>query len=231
MATSSSLHAKGGFPLAQEPPDPWEALDIPPTWDRNKIRDAYLVQVRIHHPDQYRQDPSRYRIQEERMKTINQAYRWALDHPPAPPGAKSPGPRETAVTVCPDHHKTATRACRRCRRPLCLLCAGYRQLLCSKHFARAQQRRVRGRVLKEWGPLIALIVLLRSLGVPGLYTAGGILTYIAWLGFRFLLSRRWFGCLAVLMLPYSLVVAGIWSLLQSLKDWNRPVARSAQDRR
>jgi hypothetical protein len=158
------------------------------------------------------------------MKSINQAYRWALENPPTAspaPNSESPG---SAASVCQVHRKTATRECRRCRQPLCLLCPGYRQSLCQMHFAQAQRRRIRGRVLKEWGPLVALIVVLRALGAPGLYTAVGTLIYIAWLGFRFLMARRWFGCLALLLLPYSLVVAGIWSLYDSLKEWNRPTA-------
>ena len=77
------------------------------------------------------------------------------------------------------------------------------------------------RVVKEWGPLIAIIVIMRSTGLPGLYTAVALLAYLGWLGFRLLTTRRWFGCLALLLLPYSLVLAGAWSLVDSLRDWNR----------
>lgn len=211
---------KGGLPLAHENRDPWEVLDISPTPDPAKIRDAYLAQVRRHHPDQYRQDPTRYHQQEEQMKVINEAYRRALEEPPADLGT---GGRQPLVT-CPVHQQPSERHCRRCKQPLCVACSGYRQSLCHRHYQQARIRRARGRAFKEWGPLIGLIVVLRAVGLPGLYTGLAVLAYLAAIGLRLLLTRRWFGCLAMLLLPYSLVLAGIWSLFESLRDWNRPAA-------
>lgn len=155
------------------------------------------------------------------MKAINEAYQWAIKNPPQSragtrPAASSPqsGP------VCPEHHQPSVRQCRRCQTPICLGCKGFRQSLCNRHYEVARTRLARGRALKEWAPLIILVAVMRTLDLPGLYIGLGVLVYLGWLGFRFLMVRRWFGCLALLLLPYSLVLAGIWSLIESLREWN-----------
>lgn len=77
-------------------------------------------------------------------------------------------------------------------------------------------------MLQEWGPLVAMIVMLRLMGLAGLDISVAVLLYLAGLGFRLLLTRRWFGCLALLLLPYSLILAGVWSLVESVRDWHKP---------
>lgn len=220
---------KEDFPLTQNSRDPWEVLAIAPTADPARIREAYLVQVRLHHPDQFRLDPQRYHRQEEYMKTINEAYRWALEHPAQLLGPDNKGPRSAAAksAECPVHLRAAIRQCKRCHDPICLACTGFRQSLCDRHYQMARYRQARRRALKEWGPLILIVMGLRLLAVPSLYTAIAVLIYIAWLGLVFLLDRKWFGCLAFLLLPYSLVLAGVWSLFESLREWNHPPTKGA----
>lgn len=225
---------KGGFALAEQERDAWEVLGIPPTADADRIREAYLAQVRRHHPDQFRMDPVRYRQQEERMKTINEAYQWALHNPPQAksPGRGHAGQSPTAGTeppiICPEHQYQAVRRCKGCQQPICLGCLGVRQSLCNRDYRRLKTRQMRGRAFKEWVPLIAIIGGMRAFGLPGLDVALASLIYIAWLGFRFLRTRHWFGCLALLLLPYSLILAGIWSLIDSLRDWNRPFQETSK---
>lgn len=155
------------------------------------------------------------------MKVINEAYRWALAHPPAFDGHEAK--TEAEPVMCPIHRRPAWRQCRHCRRPICPACSGFRQSLCTRHYQRAQSRRARDRVIKEWGPLVAIIVILRLAGLPGLEVSVAVLIYVAYLGFRLLLARGWFGCLALLLLPYSLVLAGVWSLIESVRDWHAPL--------
>lgn len=200
-------------------------LGISPTSDPEKIREAYLARVREHHPDRYRLDPARYRHQEEMMKRINEAYDWALKHPPeTKPSATVARTSETGTPeppiMCPTHRYQALRRCKRCQQPLCVGCVGFRQSLCTRHHHRQKVVSHRLRVLREWGPLIAIIFGLRSIGLPGLDVGIATLIYLALLGLRLLLTHRWFGCLAVLLLPYSLVLAGLWSLWESVRAWN-----------
>ncbi|WP_338055104.1 J domain-containing protein [Sulfobacillus harzensis] len=203
-------------------------LGIPPTADKDTIREAYLARVKEHHPDRYRLDPSRYRQQEEMMKRINFAYEWALRHPPTttapgpthPPGSDRQGQRPDPPIMCPDHGYQAMGRCKRCGQPLCLGCLGFRRSLCNRHYQRQKIRAARSRTLGEWGPLIVIIFGLRALGLPGFDVAIAVLIYLALLGLRLLIRRHWLGCLALLLLPYSLVLAGVWSLWESLRDWN-----------
>jgi len=210
--------------------DPWETLGLTPTSNRERIREAYLTQVRQHHPDQFRSDPVRYQKQEEQMKRINEAYQWALKNPPittpstSQSSANPKAPPEPPL-MCPLHRYQAIRRCKRCRVPICLACVGVRESLCNLHYQKMLVRHARTRVLREWGPLIALIVIFRGIGLPDLETSVSALLYLAVIGFRFLLHHRWFGCLALLLLPYSLVLAGAWSLVESLRQWNGPVAK------
>ena len=198
--------------------DPWKVLGIQPTSDTERIREAYLIQVRQHHPDQFRADATRYHQQEERMKTINQAYQLALQYRPA--SASTANPRHDPPVICPDHRYQAVRRCKRCQKPICLGCLGVRESLCNRHYQNWVLRRARGRALREWSPLIALVAGLRIVNFPPLYVGIAVLIYLAYLGLGLLLRKHWFGCLAVLLLPYSLVLAGTWSLLESIKEWS-----------
>lgn len=215
--------------MAEQDRDPWKVLGITPTADKERLRQAYLAQVRQHHPDRFRRDAARYRQQEEYMKRINEAYQWALKNPPAaaPNPARAhhaaagrPGPAPEPPVVCPEHGYQAVRRCRMCDQPICLGCLGIRESLCTRHYQKFTTRGRHLRVLREWGPLIAIIFGLRSLGVPGLDVGIAVLIYLALLGVQLLWKRRWFGCLALLLLPYSLVLAGVWSLLESLREWS-----------
>lgn len=151
------------------------------------------------------------------MKIINEAYRWALEHP-GMPAATQP--------LCAAHYRAASALCRRCDKPICPLCPGFSRSLCVPHYQQMVVRQSRQRVLKEWGLLIAIIMGLRAVGLSGVLAAGVVGAYLAWLGLRFLVRRRWFGCLALLLLPYSLILAGVWSLFDSLKGWNEPTTRT-----
>ncbi len=214
--------------MAEQDRDPWKVLGISPTADKDRLRQAYLAQVRQHHPDRFRRDAARYQQQEEHMKRINEAYQWALKNPPS--GASdSPrvhhatgrtGPAPEPPLVCPEHGYQAVRRCRKCQQPICLGCLGFRESLCNRHHQKLATRARRLRVLREWGPLLAIIFGLRSVGVPGLDVGVAVLIYLAVLGVRLLWIRRWFGCLALLLLPYSLVLAGAWSLIESLREWS-----------
>jgi hypothetical protein len=215
--------ARRDFSLARDhKPDAWAILGIAPTRDSRRIRQAYLALARQHHPDQFRLDPARYHVQEERMKVINEAYHWALANPPESDAREAKSASTGDLIICAVHQRPATRQCRRCRNPICWACPGFRQSLCLRHYRLVQSHQARRRVIQEWGPLLALIATLRIIGWVGLEMTVVILVYLAGLGFRLLLTRRWFGCLALLLLPYSLIVAGVWSLVESVRDWHAP---------
>ncbi|MCY0864520.1 MAG: J domain-containing protein [Sulfobacillus sp.] len=203
--------------------DPWQVLGIGPTRDVEAIRQAYLNQVRQNHPDRFRSDPVRYRQQEERMKHINLAYQEALasaQAPPAPPPSTGPAPHAEAPVLCSVHRYPAGRRCKRCQAPICLACAGYQDMLCSTHWAQSVRSRRRNRVLREWLPVIAIIGVGRIVDVPRLMIGLALLIYIAYRGFTYLTAKRWWGCLALLLLPYSLILGGLWSLWESVRQWN-----------
>lgn len=209
--------------------DPWRILQIPPTRDMDKVRQAYLKQARLHHPDQYRKDPIRYRQQEDRMKEINLAYQTIQAGRAPFPRANEP-PSKTAARrtqqtayppACTRHRRPIVRFCIQCQSPLCPLCVGFSDFLCDAHWQKSHLKKHRGRALREWLPLIGGIVWLKSIGLsPGL-VLWTVLGYLAFLGFFQLKRARWFGCLAVLLLPYSLVLAGLYSLYESLAGWNK----------
>ncbi|MCY0878204.1 MAG: J domain-containing protein [Firmicutes bacterium] len=206
----------------------WKILGIEPTDDVERIRRAYMALVRQHHPDRFRLDPVRYRQQEERMKLINQAYEWALNHPP--PKANSTQNPGAATVLCREHRYPAMGKCKRCGAPICLNCLGMRQSLCNRDLERLKQRRARGRALREWLPLVLLIALSRMMGLTAGWVILVVAGYLAVLGVEELFRHRWFGCLAFLLLPYSLVLAGIWSLIESLQAWGQASPRDPKAR-
>ncbi|MHB1611342.1 MAG: hypothetical protein ACYCT0_06600, partial [Sulfobacillus sp.] len=48
-----------------------------------------------------------------------------------------------------------------------------------------------------------------------------VLGYLALLGIGWLRRKRWMGCLALLFFPYSLILAGLYSLYEGLSQWNK----------
>lgn len=220
--------------MSTTPIDPWNILKIPPTSDKNAIRQAYLTLARLNHPDQFRHDPLQYRQQEEKMKTINEAYRLAISgqapsrpepvpkrptqpyRPPAPP---PPPP------VCALHKRASTRICRTCQTNICTGCEGFVDGLCAPHFKKIKLRERRARAVKEWVPFISLIAILKLASFSSMMILWLVLGYFAILGYGQLRRARLLGCLAFLLFPYSLVLAGIYSLYQSLSQWNDAAIR------
>ena len=49
----------------------------------------------------------------------------------------------------------------------------------------------------------------------------GLLGYLAFVGVGWLRRKHWLGCLALLFFPYSLVLAGLYSLYEGLSQWNK----------
>ncbi|MDA8195564.1 MAG: J domain-containing protein [Thermaerobacter sp.] len=118
--------------------DPWQTLGIVPGASPEAIRAAYLRLVRIHHPDRYRNDPVRYRQEEDRMKEINAAYRQLVaGGPVAPPRRPAPGPRPRPVDLrnlkCGPHRRWAVGYCTACAAPLCSRCDPALSGWCDRH--------------------------------------------------------------------------------------------------
>lgn len=211
---------------------PWDILGIAPTNNQDAIRQAYLEAVRQNHPDLYHSDPEQARRQEEAMKAINLAYqsirtgvvRVATPPPPRPaPPSWAPPPRPSSPPPmrCRLHGETVLRRCTRCQEDLCSRCIGFYTALCAKHYRRYGLHRHRVRVAREWLPLIGGITLVKELGVPASIMLWGVLGYLALVGVGWLRRKRWLGCLALLFFPYSLVLAGLYSLYEGLSQWNK----------
>lgn len=199
-----------------DPKDPWTVLGIPPTTDRLRVRQAYLEQVRRHHPDPVRQDPARFRQQEERMKDINRAYHDILTGQAACP----PATPEAAV-VCPLHGRPAQERCGRCRTPLCSQCPGVRMRQCARHHRRTQIRIRRRQAARDWSLLILAPAALRAIGLNPARIVETVVGYLVLLGFGELRRTRSFGCLVWLLFPYSLVFAGLYRLYRGLTAFGR----------
>lgn len=204
--------------------DPWVVLGINPTTDREAIRTAYLTQVRKNHPDQFRGDPTRYQAQEERMKDINRAYQMALtqnlsDRIQPTSASRTPPPNPSNAPRCPIHHVIGLRTCEKCDLPLCRTCLGFMESLCLRHMVQKRVRHARRRAIGQWLPLILGVSGLKSLEVPSSTIFWSIIAYLAIIGLMYLRRRRWLGCLAFLFLPYSFVLAGLYSLFDSLSQW------------
>lgn len=216
---------------------PWAILGLAPTHDPEAIRQAYLASVRLNHPDQYQNDPEKFRRQEESMKEINWAYQRILSGQatvptpqparPAPSSWAPPPPRQTSPPLhCDLHGDPVLRRCTRCNTALCGRCIGFYTALCAKHYRRYGLRRHRSRVAREWLPLIGGITLLKGLDISLSIVFWGVLGYLAIIGIGWLRRKRWFGCLALLFLPYSLVLAGLYSLYEGLSLWNKFASES-----
>lgn len=210
---------------------PWAILGLQPTPDSEEIRRAYLHKVRQHHPDLYQEDSQARMAQEEEMKWINWAYTELmtnpvakLPHPPEHHASDPPPPQEPSHppwVVCPSHNQPARSYCSRCHTPLCPVCPGFQHQVCDFHLRQASKRKFRARVMREWA-FLAVIVLWGKLWPWALSTLlWGILGYLAALGILELRRLRYFGCLAWLFIPYSLVLAGLYRLYDGLSRWNR----------
>ncbi len=206
---------------------PWDVLGVSPTHDKDAIRRAYLAAVRRNHPDQYQSDPEKFRRQEESMKEINQAYQRILSGqvpvtPPPPARPAPPPPRPSPPPMrCAQHGEPILRRCTRCNAVLCTRCIGFYTALCAKHYRRFGLQRHRSRAAREWLPLIGGITLLKGLAVPSSILLWGVVAYLAVIGVGWLRRKGWFGCLALLFFPYSLVLAGLYSLYEGLSQWNK----------
>ncbi|SMC04165.1 DnaJ domain-containing protein [Sulfobacillus thermosulfidooxidans DSM 9293] len=209
--------------------NPWTILGIGPTTDEQKIRQAYLTQVRRHHPDLYAKDSLTRHEHEEHMKWINWAYHEVMKTPFVVEVNKkdAPGPRESSHKASPPplscrlHHQPIVRTCTRCQAPLCPSCVGFSLSLCSMHFRKWVNAKFRRRVLREWGLLFVLIATSKLLSWPFSTLLWSLLGYLALLGILELRRLRYFGCMAWLFIPYSLVLAGLYSLYEGLSRWNK----------
>lgn len=125
--------------MASNGTNPWRVLGIESDSGVDAIRRAYLRLVRIHHPDQFRWDPNRYRQEEEIMKKINAAYREALalaGQAPAtrpPRTASAPNPFSASGYFCQAHGRLAVIYCAECATPLCSRCDTRLSGFCSRH--------------------------------------------------------------------------------------------------
>ncbi len=214
--------------------DPWAVLGIQPTLDEAKIRHAYLRKARENHPDLFREDEARSRLQEERMKTINWAYAQITAGRAAwtpavkePPGHHTPPPPRPAppIPTCPRHRQSASRTCRECGAPVCSRCGGYTLSLCGEHLRIQRIRKARRRALGEWAALASVLGAGKVLAWPVPTLLWAILGYLAVLGVMELRRLHYFGCMAWLFVPYSLVLAGVYSLYEGLSLWNRHSVR------
>ncbi|MCL5064951.1 MAG: J domain-containing protein [Firmicutes bacterium] len=123
--------------------DPWSVLGVARGSSPDAVRRAYLSLVRIHHPDRYPSGSREYRIHEERMKEINQAYRTIVSQSPTVISTPSPPPpsrpRRASVHIDPEslkckaHGRWAVIFCRVCNAPLCSRCDPSLSGLCSVH--------------------------------------------------------------------------------------------------
>lgn len=206
--------------------DIWTILGIRPTRDPGVIRQAYLREVRRHHPDRWGTDPVRYAAQEERMKQINAAYQAALrlaarPQPEAPPPPKPDPPPPPPPNRCLDHGEPGRGTCRRCSHPLCRRCPGERVGLCNRHLAASALARARARALAEWGSFALVIVAARLLTAgPGAEILATLATLFV-LGVVHAKERPWHGLLALWLFPFGLIALGLKGLYGVLADMER----------
>ncbi len=60
--------------------DPYEVLGVSRNATKDEIREAYRELVKKYHPDKFRSNPDMLRLAEEKMREINEAYNYLLEH-------------------------------------------------------------------------------------------------------------------------------------------------------
>jgi|UniRef100_A0A7V3RE09 molecular chaperone DnaJ len=60
--------------------DPYEVLGVRHGATKEEIRDAYRELIKKYHPDKFRDNPDMKNLAEEKVKEINEAYNYLLDH-------------------------------------------------------------------------------------------------------------------------------------------------------
>ncbi len=60
--------------------DPYEVLGIRKGASKDEIRNAYRELVKRYHPDKFQSNPDMLKLAEEKMKEINEAYTYLLNH-------------------------------------------------------------------------------------------------------------------------------------------------------
>jgi hypothetical protein len=205
------------------PDDPWAVLGMTPTRDLQAIRQAYLRQVRLHHPDQFGLNPGRYRAQEDQMRRINWAYQEAARQARAPQ-RKSPDPPSSSrspATHCVEHGKIAEHRCRECDKGLCRRCVGQKARLCNRHLAQIVTQDCRRRATREWIPFLSVLTCCSFVGVPSTWTMILLSTYVFSLGLLRIRHSGWRGLFYLWLFPIGLMLSGLYSLYQSLDQWMR----------
>lgn len=202
---------------------PWDVLEIAPTKDLDRIRHAYLRQVRLHHPDRFGMDPDRFRLQEDQMCIINLAYQEALAA--AESGASATRAQRAAQDPsrihCVEHGQLATQRCTQCASGICALCPGRLRGLCNRHLAQLVFHRCRRRAAREWIPFLALIFGGSWVGLSPAWSIAAIMTYAFGLGLFRIRFSRWRGLIYLWIFPVGLMASGLYSLYQSLDHLNR----------
>jgi len=60
--------------------DPYEVLGVGRNATKEEIRDAYRELIKKYHPDKFRDNPDMKALAEEKIKEVNEAYKYLLDH-------------------------------------------------------------------------------------------------------------------------------------------------------
>lgn len=60
--------------------DPYEVLGVNQNATKEEIRDAYRELVKKYHPDKFMNNPDMKVLAEEKIKEVNEAYKYLLDH-------------------------------------------------------------------------------------------------------------------------------------------------------
>lgn len=60
--------------------DPYEVLGVSKNATKEEIRDAYRELIKKYHPDKFRNNPDMKALAEEKIKEVNEAYKYLLDH-------------------------------------------------------------------------------------------------------------------------------------------------------
>ncbi|WP_161847917.1 J domain-containing protein [Athalassotoga saccharophila] len=60
--------------------DPYEVLGVRRDATKEEIREAYRDLIKRYHPDQFHNNPDMKALAEEKIKEVNEAYKYILDH-------------------------------------------------------------------------------------------------------------------------------------------------------